>query len=156
MLVDLLLGINTTLLCLLLQSALVVAALKYFARLEYNIRSTFLWAQAVLTGLLLILLLASLMQISVWALLFHALGEFKSFEQAFYHSAGNFATLGYGDLMLSERHQLLGPLNAINGVLMMGISIAALSRGFTIAFGRRELPAHPLDKPLRSTKRTHK
>lgn len=156
MLFDLLLGVNTTLLCLLLQSVLVVTALGYFARLEHRIRSTFVWAHTVLSGLLLILVLGSLAQIACWALLFTVLGEFESFEQAFYHSAGNFATLGYGDLMLSERHQLLGPLEAINGVLMMGISIAALSRGFTIAFGRREVPPHPLDRPLRTSKRKPK
>ncbi len=38
----------------------------------------------------------------------------------------NFATLGYGDLVMSQRHRLLGPLEAINGALMIGVSTAVL------------------------------
>jgi hypothetical protein len=42
------------------------------------------------------------------------------------HSAVNFATLGYGDVVMSAQHKLLGPLEAINGALMIGVSTAAL------------------------------
>ena len=42
----------------------------------------------------------------------------------------NFATLGYGDIVMSPEHQLLGPLEAINGVLMIGVSSAALMSAF--------------------------
>ena len=54
------------------------------------------------------------------------LGEFEQFSEAFYHSAVNFATLGYGDVVMSDEHKLLGPIEAINGVLMIGVSTAAL------------------------------
>lgn len=42
----------------------------------------------------------------------------------------NFATLGYGDFVMSPAHRLLGPLEAINGVLMIGVSTAALMAAF--------------------------
>jgi len=42
----------------------------------------------------------------------------------------NFATLGYGDIVMSEKHKLLGPLESINGVLMIGVSSAALLATF--------------------------
>ena len=45
---------------------------------------------------------------------------------AIYHSAVNFASLGYGDIVMSKYRKLLGPLEAINGVLMLGMSAAAL------------------------------
>ena len=45
------------------------------------------------------------------------------------HSAVNFTTLGYGDIVMSRRWRLLGPLEAVNGSLMLGLSAAML---FTI------------------------
>jgi hypothetical protein len=53
-------------------------------------------------------------------------GEFADFEEAFYHSAVNFMTLGYGDIVMSRRWRLLGPLEAVNGSLMLGLSAAML------------------------------
>jgi hypothetical protein len=42
----------------------------------------------------------------------------------------NFATLGYGDIVMSAKHKLLGPLESVNGVLMIGVSTAALMAAF--------------------------
>jgi hypothetical protein len=79
---------------------------------------------------LLLLIVGNLAQMAVWAWLFLLLGEFQQFDAAFYHSAGNFATLGYEDFIMSERHRILGPLEAFNGVLMIGLSTAALTTVF--------------------------
>jgi len=57
---------------------------------------------------------------------FMNLGEFTDFATAFYHSTVNFATLGYGDLVMSEKRRLLGALEAVNGVLMIGLSTSVL------------------------------
>lgn len=140
MLINLLLGIATMILCLLLQSLLVVAALRYYMRHENRVHSTFTRAVGVIIGMMLILILASLAQVAVWALLFNVLGEFETLEQALYHSGVNFATLGYGDIVMSEKHRLLGPLEAINGVLMIGVSTAALTRAFTVVIRGRIHP----------------
>jgi hypothetical protein len=48
------------------------------------------------------------------------------FETACYHSAVNFTTLGYGDIVMAPRWRLLGPLEAANGVLMFGLSASAM------------------------------
>ena len=53
-------------------------------------------------------------------------GEFADFENAFYHSAVSFTTLGYGDIVMSRQWRLLGPLEAVNGSLMLGLSAAML------------------------------
>jgi len=45
---------------------------------------------------------------------------------AFYHSAVNYTTLGYGDLIMSPTWRLLGPLEAANGILMFGVSTAMI------------------------------
>lgn len=130
MLMNFVLGLTTMAVCLILQGVLVVAGLRYFTRHQDQFRSAFLAAMRVVAGLMLILILGNVVQISVWALLFCALGEFDSLTLAIYHSAVNFATLGYGDIVMSEQHRILGPLEAVHGALMIGVSTAALSRAF--------------------------
>lgn len=67
---------------------------------------------------------AHLAEIGLWALLFVGCGEFRDLGTAYYHSAVNYTTLGYGDLLLSPAWRMLGPLEATNGALMFGVSAA--------------------------------
>jgi Ion channel len=67
---------------------------------------------------------AHLVEIALWAVLLIMLGEFQEFGSAYYQSAVNYTTLGYGDLLLTPSWRLLGPLEATNGVLMFGVSAA--------------------------------
>jgi hypothetical protein len=69
---------------------------------------------------------AHLFEIAVWALLFMICGEFKDFGAAYYHSAVNYSTLGYGDVIMSPTWKLLGPLEAADGSLMFGVSTAMI------------------------------
>ena len=80
----------------------------------------------VLVVVLAGLFVGHLLQFATWAALFLLLGEFADFETAFYHSAVNFASLGYGDIVMSENWRLLGALEATNGVLMLGLSAGAV------------------------------
>ena len=90
------------------------------------VRAPFWGGAAVLGAALLALLATALAQIAVWAAVFVWCGEFAGFEEAFYHSAVNFTTLGYGDIVMSRRWRLLGPLEALNGSLMLGLAAALL------------------------------
>ena len=69
-------------------------------------------------------LAAHLAEIAVWAVLFMVCGEFSDFGTAYYHSAVNYTTLGYGDLIMTPRWRVLGPLEAANGMLMFGVTTA--------------------------------
>ena len=145
MLMNLLLGLTTMALCLFLQSLLFVMAIRYYSRRKYMVDNPSLLASlVVVSGVMLILVAGNLGQVALWALVFEWLGEFEGFGEAFYHSAVNFATLGYGDFVMSAEHKLLGPLEAINGVLMIGVSTAALMATFqdslrkTVEARRRE------------------
>jgi hypothetical protein len=71
-------------------------------------------------------LVGHLIEMGIWALVFEWCGEFPDFATAFYHSAVNFTTLGYGDLVMSARWKLLGPLEAADGMLMFGVSTAVI------------------------------
>ena len=63
---------------------------------------------------------------TIWGSLFMLLGEFGELYEAVYHSGVNFSSLGYGDVVMSKRWKLLGPLEAANGVLMFAMTGAAL------------------------------
>jgi hypothetical protein len=86
------------------------------------------WARQtrLLGWIVLLLFLGHVLQFATWAALFVYIGEFSDYETAFYHSAVNFTSLGYGDIVMSERWRLLGAFDAANGVLMFGLSAGAI------------------------------
>lgn len=90
------------------------------------VKVTILGFSFLLIAVMLVMLAGNLLQIALWAGVFFALGEFKEFAAAFYHSVVNFSTLGYGDVVMSEQRLLLGGLEAINGVLMFGLTTGFL------------------------------
>jgi Ion channel len=81
---------------------------------------------AIVALIILISLVAHLIEIALWAAVFVICGEFHEFGMAYYHSAVNYTTLGYGDLIMSPKWRLLGPLEAANGILMFGVSTAMI------------------------------
>jgi hypothetical protein len=74
----------------------------------------------------LITAVTHLFEIALWAIVFLLCGEMKEFETAFYFSAVNYTALGYGDIVLPDQWRLLGPIEAINGLLLFGISTAVM------------------------------
>lgn len=70
--------------------------------------------------------LAHLIEMALWGTLFMICGEFRDFGTAFYHSAVNYTSLGYGDLIMSPSWRLLGPLETANGTLLFGVSTAMI------------------------------
>lgn len=85
----------------------------------------------VLSITLFFLLANSLLQVGLWAAVFVLVGQFEQYSEAFYHSAVNFATLGYGDVVMEPPWRMLGALEAISGILMLGLSTATLSTVFS-------------------------
>jgi hypothetical protein len=81
---------------------------------------------AVMAIVMTITATAHLTQIALWAMAFLLCGQVSTFESAFYLSALSFTAQGTGDVLLSERWRLLGPLEAINGLLFFGVSTAVL------------------------------
>jgi voltage-gated potassium channel Kch len=80
----------------------------------------------IVTLTISIALAAHLVEIALWAILFMMCGEFKAFGTAYYHSAVNYTTLGYGDVVMTPAWRLLGPLEAADGMLMFGVSTAII------------------------------
>jgi hypothetical protein len=129
MLLNLLTGLPLMLLCLVLQGIFVAMCLRHYVRFRQasSNRESQLRDILLLSLVMLLMLCANLVQMAIWAVLFMLLGEFDLFATAFYYSGVNFATLGYGDIVMSERWRLLGPLEATNGILMLGVSTAVMT-----------------------------
>jgi hypothetical protein len=73
-----------------------------------------------------LLIVIHLFEIAVWALFFWWQKCLPDAESSLYFSGVTYATLGYGDLLLPKEWRLLGPLEALTGTLMCGLSIAFL------------------------------
>lgn len=80
----------------------------------------------IVAKVMFIALIGHLVEIALWAFLFLICGEFHEFGAAYYHSAVNFTTLGYGDLVMTPSWRLLGALEAADGLLMFGLSTAVI------------------------------
>ena len=152
MLISLLVGLPVLIVCLLLQGIVVTVVLRQYARFKVRHPSSgSAWVDIVtLSTVMLVTLLGNFVQMAVWAVLFLVLGEFNDFQTALYHSGVNFATLGYGDIVMSERWRTLGPLEAANGILMFGVSTSVMTAAVidvvkaNVARRRQSDPGTPL------------
>jgi hypothetical protein len=109
--------------------ALAVMATLGFIRREKRLgrEGVSFWNDFVMVMLTMSFILAAhLVEIAWWAILFIFCGEFQEFGSAYYHSAVNYTTLGYGDVLMTPAWRLLGPLEASNGMLMFGVSTAII------------------------------
>lgn len=129
MLMNLLLGCLTVFISMGIQVAVVVYTIRYvmgITQREGRNSDGIGFDTYVISMVLVMLFLGHLFQVAIWAVLFMYLGEFTDFLTAYYHSTVNFASLGYGDIVMSEKWRLLGALEASNGVLMFGLSAGTL------------------------------
>ena len=62
----------------------------------------------------------------MWAIIYLQLGEFEVLTDALYFSVVTSTTLGYGDIVLSSKWQLLGTFEAMGGLILFGTSTAFL------------------------------
>ena len=106
MLVTLALGCTTVFISMGIQVAAVIYMLRYLIKIFKDAanQSTGFWFEAYVIGVVLLMLFVGhLLQAGIWALLFMYLVEFSDFQTAFYHSVVNFASRGYGDIVMSEK-----------------------------------------------------
>jgi voltage-gated potassium channel Kch len=136
MLLNLLTGLPVILLCLVLQAMFVAIGMRVYLRFRASTQvSTAVMPDILLlSAVMLLLMLGNCLQMAGWAGLFMLLGEFDNFAHALYFSGVTFATLGYGDVVLSEDWRLLSALEAANGILMFGVSTAVMTAAVSDVF----------------------
>jgi len=125
-LIPLLVGAFAVLCTILIHGLALMAAVNFFRRERKLVHAgaNFAVDFAIVALVLSCAFVAHLVEIALWAGLFLLCGEFQVFGTAYYFSAVNFTTLGYGDLIMSPSWRLLGPLEAADGCLMFGVSTA--------------------------------
>ena len=141
MFVSLILGSVTVIISMSVQVIAVVLMLRYLIKAiahHHPSSAGFGFEAYAISMVLMMLFVGHLIQIAIWAILFMMLGEFDIFQTAFYHSTVNFASLGYGDIVMSEQWRLLGAIEASNGVLMFGLSAGTMLSVMTNLFARHD------------------
>jgi hypothetical protein len=66
------------------------------------------------------------LQIWAYAVLYILLGALPDFETALYYSTTAFTTVGFGDVVLPHSWRFIGAIEAANGFILFGWSIAFL------------------------------
>jgi len=63
-------------------------------------------------------------EIWLYAAVYRLAGELPTFEDALYFSTSTYATIGYGDLVLSRAWRIVGAIEGVNGIILLGWSTA--------------------------------
>jgi len=92
---------------------------------------------AVMIATVSVLMIAHLAEVLVWSLAYAMVGIAPAGTDLIYFAFVNYTTLGYGDLIPLEHWRLLGPMTAMNGVLLFGWSTAVIFQVLQRTIGAR-------------------
>jgi hypothetical protein len=91
-----------------------------------NVDRPKLHLMAVMVRTALALMVAHTLEVFVWASAYTIAGVAPAGSDMLYFAFVNYTTLGYGDVLPVQSWRLLGPMTAMNGILMFGWSTAVL------------------------------
>jgi hypothetical protein len=108
--------------------ALVMVALIKVTRIADELATTYqtLRLIAVMMAAVTVLMIAHLAEVLVWSLTYAVFSVAPEGSDVAYFAFVNYTTLGYGDVTPAVRWHLLGPMTAMNGVLLFGWSTAVI------------------------------
>ncbi len=89
-------------------------------------RNPQVWLAVVMVVIVGILLVAHVAEVITWSLIYSMLDVAPPKANVLYFAFVNYTTLGYGDIVPNKRWLLLGPMTAMNGVLLFGWSTAVI------------------------------
>jgi len=81
---------------------------------------------AVMAATAATLMVAHTLEMLVWTLAYLIVGAVPGGSELLYFAFVNYTTLGYGDITPVPAWRLLGPMTAMNGILLFGWSTAVL------------------------------
>ena len=85
-----------------------------------------------------ILMAGHLLEIAIWSIAYRFVGAVPEGSDSLYFAFVNYTTLGYGDVLPVERWRLLGPMAAMNGVLLFGWSTAVIFQALWTTISRED------------------
>ena len=96
-------------------------------------RNASLWLASVMVATVGVLLMAHVAEVIVWSVTYLILDAAPSEADVLYFAFVNYTTLGYGDIVPVERWRLIGPITAMNGILLFGWSTAVIFEVLDVA-----------------------
>lgn len=94
--------------------------------LEWRERFSGLWLAATMVATVAVLLATHLVEVLVWSLIYTVFDVAPPGTDLLYFALVNYTTLGYGDIVPVEAWRLIGPMTAMNGILLFGWSTAVI------------------------------
>jgi len=88
-----------------------------------------------------VLMIAHVCEVTVWSVAYAIVDAAPAGTDLVYFAFVNYTTLGYGDVVPVEDWRLLGPMTAMNGVLMFGWSTAVIFEVLWKAMKRNDMLA---------------
>ena len=115
-------------LCNIAIHAIVMAAVLWVARIasERAMSHRSFQLIAVMTATVSVLMVAHIAEVVVWTFAYAIVGVAPPGTDLIYFAFVNYTTLGYGDVTPLQRWHLVGPMTAMNGVLLFGWSTAVI------------------------------
>ncbi len=118
----------TVSMCNIAIHALVMVVVIRVTVVARTIATSYQWLRLIVVMIVTVsvLMVAHLAEVLVWTLMYAIVGAAPAGTDLVYFAFVNYTTLGYGDVIPVERWHLLGPMTAMNGVLLFGWSTAVI------------------------------
>jgi hypothetical protein len=125
--------------------AIVMATVVTTARnaLKWDRRQSHAWLAAIMVATVGVLMVAQVAEVMTWSVAYAILDVVPAGTDVLYFAFVNDTTLGYGDVVPVERWRLLGPMAAMNGVLVFGWSTAVIVEVLRQAMRSRDRTGEP-------------
>jgi hypothetical protein len=108
-----------------LMTGLIVVATHHIAAATDDLH-VFVRVASLMTITLVVLMVTHVVEISVWGGFMAFAGITVPNVEAFEFAFENYVALGYGDVVASGGWRLIGPIMALNGLLLIGWSVAII------------------------------
>ena len=143
MLIQLAVGSAVSAINILLHAAVTLIAI-WIARIaaRRNTSHPLLFLPGVMIATSLVLMAAHTLEVFVWSLAYAIVNAAPADANLVYFAFVNYTTLGYGDVTPLAKWRLLGPMTAMNGMLMFGWSTALIFEVLLKAIERYTSPPH--------------
>jgi hypothetical protein len=138
MLIQLLVGSAVSALNIMLHASVTIMVVRIARAAASRSRSRpVLFLAGVMIATSLVLMAAHTLEVFVWSVAYAIVNAAPDDADLVYFAFVNYTTLGYGDVTPLAKWRLLGPMTAMNGVLMFGWSTALIFEVLVKAIGRQ-------------------
>jgi len=127
MLVQILVGASVGALNIIVHALLTVSTIRVARGVAArNTRHPWWRLLAIMIAAVLVLMAAHMAEVFIWSMAYAVTNAAPDGTDLTYFAFVNYTTLGYGDITPVAQWRLLGPMTAMNGVLLFGWSTAVI------------------------------